>query len=95
VKDLVFCTLIVFHSDLLVSPPLVANRITMTIIPITKRMAIPSGIFFNGIQIANNSRCKERLPMFSELKLPKTALVSYPGSGSAWVRHIVQQLTGT
>ena len=47
------------------------------------------------MQIANNSRCKERLPMFSELKLPKTALVSYPGSGSTWVRHIVQQLTGT
>lgn len=47
------------------------------------------------MQIANNNRCKERLPMFSELKLPKTALVSYPGSGSAWVRHIVQQLTGT
>lgn len=46
------------------------------------------------MKIPPNSTCVERVPAFSETKLPLTALVSYPGSGSTWLRHIVQQLTG-
>ena len=31
---------------------------------------------------------------FSAVNLPKTALVSYQGSGNTWTRHLIQQLTG-
>ena len=32
---------------------------------------------------------------YSEFKLKKTALASFMGSGNTWVRHLIQQLTGT
>ncbi|XP_061163273.1 WSCD family member CG9164-like [Saccostrea echinata] len=37
-------------------------------------------------------KCKT--PHFSKQALPLTALVSFPGSGNTWVRHILQQATG-
>ena len=30
----------------------------------------------------------------SQIRLPKTALASFPGSGNTWARHILQQATG-
>ncbi|KAK3085150.1 hypothetical protein FSP39_025116 [Pinctada imbricata] len=38
------------------------------------------------------SLCKT--PTLSKIPLPRTALVSFPGSGNTWIRHIVQQATG-
>lgn len=37
-------------------------------------------------------KCKT--PHFSKQSLPLTALVSFPGSGNTWIRHILQQATG-
>lgn len=31
---------------------------------------------------------------FSKTVLPVTALVSYPGSGNTWLRHLIQEVTG-
>ena len=31
---------------------------------------------------------------YSKVKLPITALASFPGSGNTWVRHLLQQSTG-
>ena len=31
---------------------------------------------------------------YSRVKLPMTALASFPGSGNTWVRHLLQQSTG-
>ena len=31
---------------------------------------------------------------YSKVKLPMTALASFPGSGNTWVRHLLQQSTG-
>jgi len=42
----------------------------------------------------NTSECKERVPKLSEKPLPLTALISFPGAGSTWVRHLIQQMTG-
>ena len=30
----------------------------------------------------------------TDLKMPRTALASHPGSGNTWTRHLIQQLTG-
>ncbi|XP_052065166.1 WSC domain-containing protein 1-like [Mytilus californianus] len=46
------------------------------------------------MKIPQNSTCKEKRPVLHKYNLPLTALISYPGSGSTWVRHLVQQLTG-
>lgn len=31
---------------------------------------------------------------FSKIALPVTALVSFPGSGNTWLRHLIQEATG-
>lgn len=31
---------------------------------------------------------------FSKIVLPATALVSFPGSGNTWLRHLIQEATG-
>lgn len=46
------------------------------------------------MEIPDNSSCQEKNPVLSHRKLPMTALISYPGSGSIWLRHLIQQLTG-
>ncbi|ESP05360.1 hypothetical protein LOTGIDRAFT_102906 [Lottia gigantea] len=33
-------------------------------------------------------------PIYRSHNLPKTALVSFPGSGNTWLRHMIQQVTG-
>lgn len=38
--------------------------------------------------------CVHKNVTLSPAPFPVTALVSFPGSGSTWVRHLVQQLTG-
>lgn len=38
--------------------------------------------------------CRLRTVHLSARPLPLTGLVSFPGSGNTWVRHLVQQLTG-
>ena len=38
--------------------------------------------------------CKARHVSLSRLALPMTGLVSFPGSGNTWVRHLIQQMTG-
>ena len=40
----------------------------------------------------DNDMCVEM--GFSEVRLPRTALASFPGSGNTWLRHLVEQLTG-
>ena len=35
-----------------------------------------------------------RKVQFSAMKLPRTYLASFPGSGNTWVRHLLQQATG-
>lgn len=42
---------------------------------------------------ASYVRCP-RYPVSAPFRLPKTGLVSWPGSGNTWMRHILQQLTG-
>ncbi|CAH1797678.1 unnamed protein product [Owenia fusiformis] len=42
-----------------------------------------------------SDRPKDCLPLhFSPVALPHIALVSVPGSGNTWVRHLIQQATG-
>ncbi|XP_069135593.1 WSCD family member AAEL009094-like [Argopecten irradians] len=40
----------------------------------------------------NNWTCKGL--RYSTIPLPPTALVSFPGSGNTWLRHVIQQATG-
>ena len=42
----------------------------------------------------NISKCSPVVPRLSEKPLPVTGLVSYPGSGNTWVRHLMQEVTG-
>ncbi|WAR00788.1 WSCD-like protein [Mya arenaria] len=50
------------------------------------------------VNISRNSvdhgDCQRRYARLSCEPLPVTALVSFPGSGNTWVRHLLQQLTG-
>jgi len=38
--------------------------------------------------------CRKRTVRLSRTPLPVTGLVSFPGSGNTWVRHLIQQMTG-
>ena len=42
--------------------------------------------------LANEENCLAL--HFSDTKLPRTALASFPGSGNTWTRHLLQQATG-
>lgn len=55
---------------------------------------LKTGPLYHEMKVPTNSSCREKQPMFLRQKFPITALVSYPGSGSSWVRHLVQQMTG-
>ena len=46
---------------------------------------------------ARNSSAPEECSSqsYSQQPLPMTALASFPGSGNTWVRHLLQQLTGS
>ncbi|XP_045165723.2 WSC domain-containing protein 1-like [Mercenaria mercenaria] len=41
-----------------------------------------------------NTICNERNVSLSKTALPLTGLVSFPGSGNTWTRHLIQQMTG-
>jgi len=43
---------------------------------------------------SNASGCRQRTLKLSKTPLPITGLVSFPGSGNTWVRHLIQQMTG-
>jgi len=59
---------------------------------------IPGAPFYaDDIELADElaeKNCVERIPRLSDTSLPLTALVSFPGSGSTWLRHLLQQTTG-
>ncbi|XP_052766850.1 WSCD family member GA21586-like [Mya arenaria] len=42
----------------------------------------------------NSTQCKHRQVKLSERRLPLTGLLSFPGSGNTWTRHLIQQMTG-
>jgi hypothetical protein len=42
-----------------------------------------------------NDNCKWKTVALSQTQLPITGLVSFPGSGNTWTRHLIQQMTGT
>ena len=43
---------------------------------------------------SNASGCRQRTLKLSKTPLPIPGLVSFPGSGNTWVRHLIQQMTG-
>ncbi|WAR18232.1 hypothetical protein MAR_000070 [Mya arenaria] len=43
----------------------------------------------------SSTQCKHRQVKLSERRLPLTGLLSFPGSGNTWTRHLIQQMTGT
>ena len=45
-------------------------------------------------QAAQNSMCKPTVPRLSRKPLPVTGLVSFPGAGNTWTRHLLQQVSG-
>lgn len=45
-------------------------------------------------ELQTKTQCKERVLILSNTSLPVTGLVSFPGSGNTWLRHLLQQLTG-
>ena len=42
----------------------------------------------------NRYQCEMVKPKLSSTPLPITGLVSYPGAGNTWTRHLIQQATG-
>ncbi|XP_060076046.1 WSCD family member AGAP003962-like [Ylistrum balloti] len=50
------------------------------------------GHLYIGKPDTNNWTCKGL--RYSTIPLPLTALVSFPGSGNTWLRHVIQQATG-
>ena len=42
-----------------------------------------------------DDNCTKKEIKLSRTKLPITGLVSFPGSGNTWTRHLIQQMTGT
>lgn len=42
----------------------------------------------------NQSRCKPKDVQPSKTQLPPIGLVSFPGSGNTWTRHLIEQMTG-
>jgi hypothetical protein len=39
--------------------------------------------------------CTKKEVVLSQTNLSITGLVSFPGSGNTWTRHLIQQMTGT
>lgn len=54
--------------------------------------AVGTGRYNNERNVRNG--CKIRDVKLSEKLLPYTGLVSFPGSGNTWTRHLIQQVTG-
>ncbi|OWF48649.1 WSCD family member AAEL009094-like [Mizuhopecten yessoensis] len=50
------------------------------------------GHMYMGQPDTDNWTCKGL--RYSTISLPSTALVSFPGSGNTWIRHVIQQATG-
>jgi len=47
----------------------------------------------NDLKVDKVTKCKKRdLHLANEL--PATGLISFPGSGNTWIRHMLQQMTG-
>lgn len=42
----------------------------------------------------NMLKCENITIRLAEERLPKTGLVSFPGSGNTWTRHLLQQVSG-
>ena len=43
---------------------------------------------------SENYSCEPVVPRLSTKSLPITGLVSFPGAGNTWVRHLLQQVSG-
>jgi len=41
-----------------------------------------------------DERCKPLTFLSRKIHLNKTLLVSYPGSGNTWIRHLIEQASG-
>ena len=41
-----------------------------------------------------NAKCSLVVPRLSEKPLPITGLISFPGAGNTWTRHLLQQISG-
>jgi hypothetical protein len=39
-------------------------------------------------------KCTKKEVVLSQTQMPITGLVSFPGSGNTWTRHLIQQMTG-
>lgn len=48
----------------------------------------------NALSDAATVNCTPRAIHLSSKVLPVTGLVSFPGSGNTWTRHLIQQMTG-
>ena len=48
----------------------------------------------SGRKTTLNSECKPAVPRLSTKPLPVTGLVSFPGAGNTWTRHLLQQVSG-
>ncbi|XP_053386775.1 WSCD family member CG9164-like [Mercenaria mercenaria] len=44
--------------------------------------------------LKSDTTCIKRNVSLAETPLPMTGLVSFPGSGNTWTRHLIQQMTG-
>ena len=53
------------------------------------------GININSSKELNSRNCSLKNVTLSRISLPIIGLVSFPGSGNTWVRHLIQQMTGT
>lgn len=44
--------------------------------------------------LSSDNICEPVLPQLSDVPLPQIGLISFPGSGNTWTRHLIQQVSG-
>lgn len=44
--------------------------------------------------LLTDSECEPVVPRLSDVPLPLVGLISFPGSGNTWARHLIQQVSG-
>jgi len=72
----------------------VQNRIFNTSVTEYRTKLCPNTIADSKHGHTHFSACKLRQVKLSKTPLPVTGLISFPGSGNTWVRHLIQQMTG-
>ena len=48
----------------------------------------------NEQNVSKRYQCKLVEPKLSRISLPVTGLISFPGAGNTWTRHLIQQASG-